>query len=176
LSVKKTEGKKQLERYRCRRGIILKRIIIKWSDTLNQINLYCARNQGWALFKTEINIGVPYNCRYFWLDHRFKVEPTNSMEQILHEKLKGPQLIKKLNAFYVIQIFMTAFTRARHLSLASTMPPTQTFLRFILILSSRYAYVVQVLSVPHATPSKPYMHLFCPPYVLHASSISFFLI
>jgi hypothetical protein len=34
------------------------------------------------------------------------------------EKLRGPQLVKKFRAFYVTPRFITAFTRASHLSLS----------------------------------------------------------
>jgi len=43
----------------------------------------------------------------------------NSMEQgVLLEKLTGSQLVKKFPTFYGIRRFVTAFTRARHLSLS----------------------------------------------------------
>jgi len=38
------------------------------------------------------------------------------MSMVLLEKLIGSQLIQKLPAFYGTQRFITAFTRARHLS------------------------------------------------------------
>jgi hypothetical protein len=38
--------------------------------------------------------------------------------RVLHEKLKRPELLKKIPAFYGTQRFITAFTRARHLSLS----------------------------------------------------------
>jgi hypothetical protein len=37
---------------------------------------------------------------------------TNSMEQVLLEKLRVPQLVKKFCAFYGTRRFVTAFTRA----------------------------------------------------------------
>jgi hypothetical protein len=38
--------------------------------------------------------------------------------RVLPEKLKRPELLKKLPAFYGTRRFITAFTRARHLSLS----------------------------------------------------------
>jgi len=43
---------------------------------------------------------------------------TNSMQQILLEKLIDSQPVKKFPSFYVIRKFSTAFTSARHLSLS----------------------------------------------------------
>ena len=38
--------------------------------------------------------------------------------RVLLEKLRGPQLAKKILAFYVTPRFITAFTNAHHLSLS----------------------------------------------------------
>jgi hypothetical protein len=43
---------------------------------------------------------------------------TYSMEQVLLEKLTGSQPVKKFPALYGMRKFITAFTRARHLSLS----------------------------------------------------------
>ena len=43
---------------------------------------------------------------------------TNFLEQVFHEKLTGPQLVKKFPSFYGNRKFITAFTSARHLSLS----------------------------------------------------------
>ena len=61
--------------------------------------------------------------------------------RFLLEKLTGSQLVKKFPASYGTRKFLTAFTRARHLSLSwagSTqfIPPPPTSWRSILILSS----------------------------------------
>jgi hypothetical protein len=62
--------------------------------------------------------------------------------RVLPEKLKRPKLLKKLPALYGTRRFVTAFTRARHLSLSwarliqSMPPPHPTSRRSILILSS----------------------------------------
>jgi hypothetical protein len=47
-----------------------------------------------------------------------KNNATNSMEQRPLEKLTVSQLVKKFPAFYGTRRFITAFTRARHLSLS----------------------------------------------------------
>jgi hypothetical protein len=41
-----------------------------------------------------------------------------SWSRVLPEKLKHPELLKKFPAFYGTRRFITAFTRARHLSLS----------------------------------------------------------
>ena len=63
------------------------------------------------------------------------------MSWVLPEKLTRPQLLKKFAAFYGTRRFITAFTRARHLSLSwarstQSMPPIPLILRSILIVSS----------------------------------------
>ena len=60
---------------------------------------------------------------------------------VLLEKLRGPQLFKKFPAFYGTRRFVTAVTRARHLSLSSailiqSIPPHYTSWRPILMLST----------------------------------------
>jgi hypothetical protein len=76
--------------------------------------------------------------------------------RVLPEKLKHPELLKKFPAFYGTRRVITAFTRARHLSLSwarliQSMPPHPTSRRSILILSSHlrvgpvYIYVFQML-------------------------------
>jgi hypothetical protein len=50
--------------------------------------------------------------------------------RVLPEKLKRPELLKKVPAFYGTRRFITVFTRARHLSLSwarliQSMPPIQ---------------------------------------------------
>ena len=69
--------------------------------------------------------------------------------RVLPDKLTVPHLVKKLSAFYGTRRFITAFTRACHLSLswAETMQSMSlhtTSWRFILILSSTYANIFQV--------------------------------
>ena len=100
------------------------------------------------------------------------------------EKLTGSQLVKKFPAFYGTRRFITAFTSARHLSLTwgrsiHSTSPHPTSWRSILILSSHLRpslWVFPVVSFPQVSPPKPWIHLSCPPYVLHAQPISFFSI
>jgi hypothetical protein len=59
--------------------------------------------------------------------HRYLLTPWS---RVLPEKLKGPELLKKFPAFYGTRRFITAFTRARHLSLSwarliQSTPPIQ---------------------------------------------------
>ena len=61
--------------------------------------------------------------------------------RILLEKITGFQLVKKLHVFYATRRFITAFTRARHLSLSwansiQSIPPHPTSWRSISTLSS----------------------------------------
>jgi hypothetical protein len=60
-------------------------------------------------------------------------------------KLMGSQLLKKFPEFYETRRIITAFTRTLHLT--------------------------EVVSFPQVHPLKPYMHLYTPPYVLHALTI-----
>jgi hypothetical protein len=53
-------------------------------------------------------------------------ELTNSMQQVLPEKLTGPQLVKKFPALYETRRFITAITTARHLSLSWAKPIQST--------------------------------------------------
>jgi len=47
------------------------------------------------------------------------------MEESLLEELTGPQLVKKLPTFYGTLRFITAFTRAHHLSLSWALSAAQ---------------------------------------------------
>ena len=97
------------------------------------------------------------------------------------EKLTGSQLVKKFPAFYGNRRFITAFTRARHLSLSWaksiwSMPPHTTSWESILILSSHLRLGLPSGLFPSRfltkTPFKPLLF----PYVLHAPPTSFFSI
>ena len=93
---------------------------------------------------------------------------TAPCSRVLHEKPTRPQLVKKLPAFCGTRRFITAFTRARHLSLfwarsIQSMPFHPTYWRFISIL---YSYLclclpsgifssgllTQILCVPLVVP------------------------
>jgi hypothetical protein len=62
------------------------------------------RNYQCVLFSSSIIISNP-----------LKLTPWS---RVLPEKLTRPKLLKKFPAFYGTQSFITAFTRARHLSLS----------------------------------------------------------
>ena len=80
--------------------------------------------------------------------------------RVLLEKLTCLQLVKKFPAFYGTRRFITAFTGARQISLScassiQSTPPHPTSLRSILILSSIYFWVSQVICFLQASPPKP---------------------
>ena len=97
------------------------------------------------------------------------------------QKLTDSQLVQKFPAFYGTLRFITAFTSARHLSPSwassiQAMPPHPTAWRSFLILSSHLHLGLPSGSFPKVSPPKPCIRLSSSPCVLHASSISFFLI
>ena len=98
--------------------------------------------------------------------------------RVLPEKLTTClQLVRKFPEYYGTRRFTTAFTKARHLSLSWTraiqsIPPHPTSVRPILILSSHLCLGLPSSSFPEVSPLKPCMHLYLPPYALHAVPIS----
>jgi hypothetical protein len=79
--------------------------------------------------------------------------------RVLPEKLKHPNLLKKFPAFYWTRRFITAFTRARHVSLSwarliQSMPPHPTSRRSILILSSHLRLGLSSGHLPSGFPTK----------------------
>jgi hypothetical protein len=106
----------------------------------------------------------------------FLLTPLN---RVLLEKLTGFQLIKKFPPFYGTRRFITAFTTAHHLSLSSdssihSEPPHHPSRRSILILSSIYAWVPQVVSFPQVSAQKPCIRLFSPLHVILQGKIMVF--
>ena len=94
------------------------------------------------------------------------------------------QIAKKFPSFYEIRKIITAFTRARHLSLSWAnsiqsilISPHPTSWRYILILSPIYTWAFQVVSFPQVSPPKPYIHLSSPHtcYMFRPSHYSRFL-
>ena len=97
--------------------------------------------------------------------------------RVLLEKLTGSQLVKKFPSFYGTRRFITAFTSACHLSLSwassiHSILPLPSSWRSIVLLSSPYVWVIQVVSFPQVSPPNSCTCLSSPPYVLHALPIS----
>ena len=86
--------------------------------------------------------------------------------RVLHEKLTGPQLVKKFSSFYGTRRLITAFTTARHKSLSwarsiqSMLPHPTSFV----ILSSHLHLGLPNGSFPRVSPPKSYMQRSSPPY------------
>ena len=99
----------------------------------------------------------------------------------IFEKLAGYQLVKKFPHFIGPRRFITAFTSACHLSLSwatsiQSMPVQTTSLRSILIVSSHLRVCLPSGLFPSGFPTKNHIHLFSPPYMLHALPLPFFCI
>ena len=91
------------------------------------------------------------------------------------EKPTSSRIIKKLTSFYGTKLFITAFTRARHLSLSwvssiQSIPPHPNSWRSMLILSSNLRLGLLSGSFPQIYPPKPCMRLSCPHYKLNHHS------
>jgi len=87
---------------------------------------------GWLLAQSYLTFTVSYLLLTYLLI---------AWSRVLLEKLTGFQLVKKCPAFNGTRRFITAFTRAQHLSLTwvsliQSMPPHPTSWKSILILSS----------------------------------------
>ena len=97
--------------------------------------------------------------------------------RVLPEKLTGPpQLLKKLPAFYETQRFITASTKAPHLSLSSarsiqSMPPHRSRRRSILICSFHLCLGLPRGLPPSGFPAKTQYAPILSPYMLHAPPI-----
>jgi hypothetical protein len=99
----------------------------------------------------------------------------------LPHTLTGPQLVKKLPAFYGTRRFITAFTTTRHLSLSwatsiQSTPPHPTSRRSFLILSSHLSLGLPSRLIPSGLPTNNLYASLLSQNVLHAMPISFFFI
>ena len=99
--------------------------------------------------------------------------------RVLPEKLTGPQLVKKLPAFYGTRSFITAstFVRTRPYSEPeqSRLWPHLTSWIYILILSSHLNLGLPSRLFPLGLPTKSLYSPLISPYVPHASPISFLI-
>ena len=133
---------------------------------------------GLSVASTGVRRGMIYGREFGKNDKRIEsIFLHTPWSTVLLEKLTGCQLVKKFPSFYGTRRFITSFTSARHLSLfwASSIHsilPLPSSWRSIIILSSPYAWVIQVVSFPQVSPPNPCTHLSCPPYVLHTPPIS----
>jgi hypothetical protein len=99
--------------------------------------------------------------------------------RVLLEKLTGFWLVKNFPSFYGTRRFITAFTRASHLSLSwvssiQSILPHPTSWRSILIFSSHLRLGLSSGLLPSGFPCNP-VHA-PPPYTPHALPVSFFSI
>jgi hypothetical protein len=99
--------------------------------------------------------------------------------RVLPEKLICSQLVTKFPAFSGTRRFITAYPRARHLSLSwarskQSMLPNPLLEDPFKYYRPVYVRVFQVVSFPQVTPPKPCMNLFFFPYVPHTLPISVF--
>jgi hypothetical protein len=69
-----------------------------------------------------------YSCKNYFISTLFMSILDSLTHSLLPEKLPGPQLVRKFLSFYGTRSFITAFTKAHHLSLSwagsiQSMPP-----------------------------------------------------
>jgi len=100
--------------------------------------------------------------------------------RVLLEKLPGSQLVKKFPAFYGNRRVINVFKKVRHLSLSWA----RTVLSMLLTHFLEIDFDIIFPSTPKSSKWSRYLgfqpksciHLLYPPYVLHASPISFVLL
>ena len=115
---------------------------------------------------------------------------TNSLtpwSRVRLEKLTVSQFVKKSPVFYGTRRFISFFTSARHLSL-SRAKSIQSMFPPIPLPEDAYYYITHIILSSHlglgllggsfrqVSSPKPCIHLYCPPYMLHAAPTSFFSI
>ena len=88
---------------------------------------------------------------------------------------------QEIPTFYWTRSFNTTFTSARQLSISwvssiQSIAPHPTSWSSVLILSSPYIWVIQVVIFPRVSPPNPLTGLSSFPYVLHTPPTSFFSI
>jgi hypothetical protein len=139
---------------------------------LANVRVHCSNNN---LKDCDVSLDVVMLI----LDHLVITYWLIPWSSVILEKLTGSQLVKQLPALYGTWRNVTAITSARQQSLS--------WARSILSMPSNkfpedppsydppiYAWVLQVVSFPQASPPKTFIHLSSFPYVLRAPPISFF--
>jgi hypothetical protein len=86
-------------------------IITTTTTTINIVFCHGSFDLGTSLPETEVILATAV----FSVLLTYLLTPWS---RVLPEKLKRPELLKKFPAFYGTRRFITAFTRARHLSLS----------------------------------------------------------
>ena len=121
-----------------------------------------------------------YNSTFLRTEHYYllRCHLLTPWSKILLEKITVPQLVKKFphilwnpKVHYRIHKCLPPVPILRQINPVHA--PHPIFWRSILKLSFHLHLVFKVVSFPQGSPPKPCMHLSSPPYMLHASPISF---
>ena len=123
--------------------------------TYTRLSLYDAV-LSWHKCKNSLEV-----CLFYKHVHTYLLTPWS---RVLLEKLTGFQPVKKFPAFYGTRRFITAFTRAHHLSLSwassiQSIPP-HPLPEDPSYYPPIYAWVSQVVSFPQVSPPKPCICMF----------------
>ena len=132
--------------------------------------------------RSELSISLLSCCNKCGVSHSPSSFSPHSQitpwSRVLPEKLKHPKLLKKFPAFYGTRRFITAFIRARHLSLSlarliQSIIPYTTSRRSILILSSPLRLGLPSGLLPSGFPTKAlYVPLLSPIRATYSAHLS----
>ena len=121
----------------------------------------------WAItkdFKQDLTLQYDRHRLVYNLKHVLTYLLTYLLHGVFLKKLTSYELVKKFPTFYETRMFITALTSASHLFISRgssihsihLLPllddPSQHFLQF-------YAWVSQVVSFPHVSPTQPCISL-----------------
>jgi len=152
-----------------------------WSDVNDQFNSHVGATG------SQCEQQIAHNERQTCVIQKQKAYcPSNTTyllipwSRVLLEKLTGSQLLKKFHAFYGTRRFITAFTKAHHLSLSWARSiqsmPHHTAWSSILIVSSHLRLGLPCGHFPSGLLTKTLHSSSSSPNILHAPPISFFSI